>query len=122
MDLPGYGFAKVSKTMRQDWGKMAEDYLANRESLALCIQLVDSRHKPTALDLQLHEWLVFHDTNHIFVATKSDKLSSNELSKQIRLIKSEMKGTKVLVYSSKTGKGRDEVWSAIIGATEQMTA
>lgn len=122
VDLPGYGFAKVSKTMRQDWGKMAEDYLANRDSLALCIQLVDSRHKPTALDLQLHEWLVFHDTNHIVVATKSDKLSSNELSKQVRLIKSEMKGTKVLVYSSKTGKGRDEVWSAIIGATEQMTA
>jgi GTP-binding protein len=122
VDLPGYGFAKVSKTMRQDWGKMAEDYLANRETLALCIQLVDSRHKPTTLDLQLHEWLVFHETNCVIAATKSDKLSSNELTKQIRLIEGEMKGTKVIVYSSKSGKGRYELWSVIAGAMEQMTA
>src|SRR5258708_23008402 len=59
VDLPGYGYAKVSKTMRADWGKMAEEYLAEREELALCIQLIDSRHKPTALDIQLNEWLIF---------------------------------------------------------------
>src|SRR5258708_31131249 len=58
-DLPGYGYAKVSKTVRSDWGKMAEEYLAEREELALCIQLIDSRHKPTALDIQLNEWLIF---------------------------------------------------------------
>ena len=116
VDLPGYGFAKVSKTMRAGWGKMAEEYLSGREELALCIQLVDSRHKPSQLDLQLHEWLVFNEKKHIVVATKSDKLSSNELGKQIRLIEAEMSGSKVVPYSSQTGKGRDAVWSEIIAA------
>src|SRR5687767_15255983 len=79
VDLPGYGFAKVSKSMRADWGKMAEEYLSNRQELALCIQLVDSRHKPSRLDIQLYEWLVFNQKPFIIVATKSDKLSSNVL-------------------------------------------
>jgi len=114
VDLPGYGFAKVSKTMRADWGKMAEDYLSGREELALCIQLVDSRHEPSRLDLQLHEWLIFNEKKHIVVATKSDKLSANELGKQLRLIEQEMPGSKVIPYSSQTGKGRDKVWSQII--------
>ncbi len=115
-DLPGYGFAKVSKTMRADWGRMAENYLSERETLALCIQLVDSRHEPSKLDLQLHEWLVFHEKKHVVVATKSDKLSANELSKQLRLIRKEMPGSKVIEYSARTGKGRDQVWSEIIAA------
>ena len=113
VDLPGYGYAKVSKSMKEDWGKMAGDYLADREELALCIQLVDSRHKPSKLDLQLHEWLVFNQKNHIVVATKSDKLSSNDLRKQLRLIEKEMAGSKVISYSSQTGKGRDLVWAEI---------
>jgi GTP-binding protein len=116
VDLPGYGFAKVSKSMRADWGKMAQEYLSDREELALCIQLVDSRHKPSPLDLQLHEWLVFNEKEHVVVATKSDKLSANELAKQIRLIEAEMPGSRVIPYSSQTGKGRDAVWSAIATA------
>ena len=116
VDLPGYGFAKVSKSMRSDWGKMAEDYLSERDELALSIQLIDSRHKPSQLDMQLHEWLEFNQKNYIIVATKSDKLSSNELTKQVRLIESEMVETKVIPYSSQTGKGRDAVWSAIASA------
>jgi GTP-binding protein len=116
VDLPGYGFAKVSKSMRADWGKMAQEYLSDREELALCIQLVDSRHKPSPLDLQLHEWLVFNEKEHVIVATKSDKLSSNELNKQIRLIEAEMPGSRVIPYSSQTGKGRDAVWSEIAAA------
>lgn len=116
VDLPGYGFAKVSKSMRADWGKMAEEYLSDRERLSLCIQLVDSRHKPSQLDLQLHEWLVFNKKQHIVVATKCDKLSSNELSKQIRVIEAEMSGSKIIPYSSQSGKGRDAVWSEIVAA------
>ena len=118
-DLPGYGFAKVSKSMRSDWGKMAEEYLSEREELLLSIQLVDSRHKPSQLDLQLNEWLVFNDRNHIVVATKSDKLSSNELSKQIRVIEKEMPKSKVIPYSSQTGKGRDAIWAEIGRITGQ---
>ncbi len=114
VDLPGYGFAKVSKSMRADWGKMAEEYLSDRDELALSIQLVDSRHKPSQLDLQLHEWLVFNQKKHIVVATKSDKLSSNELTKQMRVIGEEMPSSKVIAYSSQTGKGREAIWSEVI--------
>ena len=113
VDLPGYGYAKVSKSMKEDWGRMAGDYLGEREELRLCIQLVDSRHKPSKLDLQLHEWLVVNQKNHIVVATKSDKLSSNELRKQMGLIETEMSESRVISYSSQTGKGRDLVWSEI---------
>lgn len=95
---------------------MAEEYLSDRQELALCIQLIDSRHEPTKLDLQLYEWLNVNQKNYIIVATKSDKLSSNELAKQIRLIESEMSGSKVIPYSSQTGKGRDAVWTAITAA------
>lgn len=116
VDLPGYGFAKVSKSMRADWGKMAEEYLSDRDELALSIQLVDSRHAPSKLDLQLHEWLVFNEKKHIVVATKSDKLSANELARQMRLIESELPGTRVIPYSAQTGKGRDLVWSEIVAA------
>ena len=117
MDLPGYGFAKVSKAMRAGWGVMAEDYLSERPELALCIQLIDSRHGPTNLDLQLNEWLVFHEREHLVVATKADKLSANELNKQLRRIEEGLAGSKVLPYSSQTGKGRDAVWAAIEHAT-----
>jgi len=113
VDLPGYGFAKVSKSMRADWGKMAEQYLAEREQLRLSIQLVDARHKPTSLDTQLHEWLVYNEKPHIVVATKADKLSNNELQKQMKLIGNTLTGSKIMAYSSETGKGRDQLWAEI---------
>jgi GTP-binding protein len=112
-DLPGYGYARVSKSMRKDWGKMAEEYLANRRELVLFIQLVDSRHKPSELDLDLNEWLRFHDKNAIVVATKSDKLSNNELTKHLRDIEHEMPASRIIAYSSNSGRGRDIVWSEI---------
>lgn len=119
VDLPGYGFAKVSKAMRAGWGAMAEDYLSQRDELALCIQLIDARHDPTNLDLQLNEWLLFHGRKHLVVATKSDKLSANELNKQLRKIEKDVARSTVLPYSSQTGKGRDAVWAAIEGAMEE---
>lgn len=113
VDLPGYGYAKVSKTMRRDWGKMAENYLAKRRELMLFIQLVDSRHKPTELDQNLYEWLLFHGKNSIVVATKADKLSSNQLPKNIKIIENALPAAKVITFSARTGKGRDAVWSEI---------
>jgi len=112
-DLPGYGFARVSKQMRAGWGKMAEEYLADRAELALAIQLVDSRHTPTSLDIQLHEWLVFNDKNHIIVATKSDKLSSNQLQKSLREIGKTLPGSTIVPFSAVTGKGKDVLWNQI---------
>lgn len=115
-DLPGYGYAKVSKSMRSDWGHMAEEYLADREQLALCVQLIDSRHEPTPLDLQLNEWLEHHSKPHLIVATKADKLSNNELSKSLRQASKLLPGANLIAYSSTSGRGRDQVWSEIAGA------
>jgi GTP-binding protein len=112
-DLPGYGYAKVSKAMRLDWGKMAEEYLALRPQLVLSIQLIDSRHAPTELDMQLQEWLVFHEKPRLVIATKSDKLSKNELHKNLQVIRKSMPLSKVIAYSSSKGHGRDEIWHEI---------
>ncbi len=113
VDLPGYGYAKVSKSMRSEWGKMAEEYLADRDELVLSIHLVDSRHEPTTLDMQLHEWLVTNQKPHIVVATKADKLSKRDLQKSIKILRSKMSESLVIPYSSATGDGRDELWTLI---------
>lgn len=119
VDLPGYGYAKVSKTIRASWGTMAESYLRDREQLVLCIQLIDSRHKPTDLDLQLNEWLVHHEKPHIVVATKSDKLSSNQLRNQFTAIEKALPNSQAMPYSSQTGKGREALLSVIDNALKK---
>ncbi len=113
VDLPGYGYARVSKSMRSDWGKMAEEYLSDRDELVLSIHLVDSRHEPTELDMQLHEWLVTNEKPHIVVATKADKLSKRDLQKSLKLLKSKMSESLVIPYSATTGEGRDQLWGLI---------
>ncbi|MCY7377605.1 MAG: ribosome biogenesis GTP-binding protein YihA/YsxC, partial [Pyrinomonadaceae bacterium] len=118
-DLPGYGYAKVSKTMRSEWGKMAEEYLAQRQELVLSIQLVDSRHPPTPLDKQLNEWLIYHQKNHLVVATKADKLSSNKLKTSLQEIEKALPESKIIPYSAPTGKGREELWREIGNSLEK---
>lgn len=115
-DLPGYGYAKVSKTMRSDWGKMAEEYLSDRQELVLCIQLIDSRHAPTPLDIQLNDWLRHHEKPFIVVATKADKSSKTELAKSLKLAKSVLPDSRILTYSATKAHGRDEVWGEITNA------
>jgi GTP-binding protein len=113
VDLPGYGYAKVSKATRADWGRIAEDYLLNRRELALSVQLIDSRHAPTGLDRELFDWLDFNGKNRIVAATKADKLSNNQLLKQLRDAKEVFSGTDVVACSVQTGKGREELWQHI---------
>lgn len=113
VDLPGYGYAKVSKSMREDWGKMAEEYLSDDEELKLCVQLIDSRHPPTKLDLQLNEWLNYNEKPHIVVATKSDKLTRSQLQKQVSEIARALPVSRILPFSSETGAGRDQIWAEI---------
>lgn len=120
VDLPGYGYAKVSKTMRADWGVMAEEYLSEREELKLSIQLIDARHKPTKLDDQLNEWLVFNQKNHIVVATKADKLSTNSLNKSLKEIRATFRKSKIIAYSSTSGLGKDAVWQEINDSLEKV--
>ena len=113
VDLPGYGYAKVSKAMRQDWGKMAEDYLLKRGELVLFVQLIDSRHKPSPLDLDLSEWLEYHEKPTLIAATKTDKMSNNQLKKAMNEIENALPERNIVEYSAETGKGRDTVWREI---------
>ncbi len=119
VDLPGYGYAKVSKTMRADWGVMAEEYLSERDELKLSIQLIDSRHEPTKLDKQLNEWLIFNQKKHIVVATKADKLSTNNLNKSMKVIKTVFRKSRIIAYSSEKGLGKDAVWQEIQASLEK---
>jgi GTP-binding protein len=116
VDLPGFGYAKVPKNIKSTWGEMATSYLAKRSQLVLSIQIVDSRHEPTKLDLQLHEWLQHNEKPLLTVATKSDKLSNNELRKNLERIARMLNDDSVVAYSAKTGRGRDEIWRAITNA------
>src|SRR5829696_5292882 len=83
VDFPGFGYARVPREIKSSWGEMATSYLAKRRQLVLSIHIVDSRHEPTKQDLQLHEWLEESSKPQLVVATKSDKLSNNELRKNL---------------------------------------
>jgi len=112
VDLPGYGYAKVSKTEKASWGNTIETYLSGRSELKRVVLLVDSRHKPTADDIQMHEWIKFYGYDEVIIATKSDKLSNNELRKKEKDIRDTLKLTKedtLYFFSSVNKKGRDEL-------------
>lgn len=112
VDLPGYGYAKVSKKEQASWGKTIEMYLTDREELKRVILLVDSRHKPTKDDLLMYEWVKHFGIEAIIVATKSDKLSNNDLRKSEKIIKDTLgltKEDKFYFFSSLNKKGKDEL-------------
>jgi GTP-binding protein len=113
VDLPGFGYARVPKAIKSSWGEMVTSYLAMREQLVLSIHIVDSRHEPTKLDLQLHEWLEHSSKPRLIVATKSDKLSNNELKESVGRVNRVFNKDRVVAFSARTGRGRDEVWRAI---------
>ena len=112
VDLPGYGYAKVSKSEKASWGNIIETYLSGRSELKRVVLLVDSRHKPTADDIQMHEWIKFYGYDEVIIATKSDKLSNNELRKSEKVIRDTLKLTKedtLYFFSSVNKKGKDEL-------------
>ena len=87
VDLPGYGFAKISRSESEKWGEIEESYLEHREGLIKVVQLVDIRHKPSAQDVQMYDYLKYYGLDGIVAATKADKISSNERAKNIREIR-----------------------------------
>ncbi|HSN65938.1 MAG TPA: ribosome biogenesis GTP-binding protein YihA/YsxC, partial [Fusibacter sp.] len=91
VDLPGYGFAKVSKEKKANWGNIIDTYLNNRETLIEVFQLVDIRHKPSNEDKEMYTWIKGCGFNGIVLATKSDKLTKNQVSQQIKMIRDELK-------------------------------
>jgi GTP-binding protein len=119
VDLPGYGYAKVSKTEKASWGNTIETYLNNREQLKRVVLLVDSRHKPTADDIQMHEWIKFYGYDEVVIATKSDKLSNNELRKSEKVIRETLNLSnedKLYFFSSVNKKGKDELIDNLFGS------
>lgn len=116
VDLPGYGYAQRSKSETEKWGKMMEDYLANREPLVQTILLVDSRHKPTKDDITMANWIRHYHDNLIVVATKMDKLKKREIEPNLALIWEtlEMGEDDILVpFSTKDDEGKYTVWDMI---------
>ena len=91
VDLPGYGYAKVSKSMSQEWGGMIEKYLESRQNLLKVVQLVDIRHEPSKQDVEMYEYLRYYGLDGIVVATKADKVSKNQIPKQIKQIRKTLK-------------------------------
>lgn len=116
VDLPGYGFAKVSKAEREKWGKMIEKYLSSREQLRGVIQLLDIRHPPSDNDILMKEWLVHHELPILLVATKADKVSRNEKQKNIAVIKKTLQLSQeqsLIPFSAQSGEGVEEVKAAL---------
>jgi GTP-binding protein len=116
-DLPGYGYAKISREISQDWARFVDPYLQERESLALCLALIDSNIPPQASDRQLLDFLAASGRNHIIVATKCDRLSANRLRQSLEELKREHEGVPILPFSAKTGAGKEELWRQIRLAT-----
>ena len=113
VDLPGYGYAKVSQDTVKKWGKMIDGYLHQSKVLRLVFLLVDIRHKPNQNDIQMYEWCVNYGFNPIIIATKSDKIKRSQLQKQIKQIKDALQvvdGTPVIPFSALNKSGRDEIW------------
>lgn len=116
VDLPGYGYAKVSQETVAKWGKMIDNYLENSKVLRLVFLLVDIRHKPNQNDIQMYEWCVNYGFNPIVIATKSDKIKRSQKAKLIKEIKNTLnvvEGTPVIPFSSLTKEGRDDIWEYI---------
>ena len=120
-DLPGYGFAKVPAPVRNRWKKMIESYLLKRKSLVAVVLIVDVRRNPSPLDIDLQRWLHACGVEYIMVATKADKLSQSEINKQVREINGTFFGERegdAILYSSKSGRGKKELWSRILSRVE----
>ena len=114
VDLPGYGYAKVSMEIREKWGKMIERYLRKSDVLAAIFLLIDIRHEPSANDKLMYDWIVNNGYNPIIIATKLDKLKRSQVQKNIKAIKDGLKlrpGSKIIPFSAETKQGKDEIWA-----------
>ncbi len=120
VDVPGYGYAKVSKKQRADFGRMIESYLTQRPQLKGVIMLVDGRHAPTDDDIQMYQWLAYYQLPVLVVATKMDKVKGSRFTQTTKLVQNSLnldKVTPLVLFSAKTKRGKDQVWQWI----EQQT-
>lgn len=116
VDLPGYGYAKVSQEIRAKWGKMIEKYLHTSNQLKLVFLLVDIRHEPGENDVIMYDWIVANGYQPVIIATKLDKIKRSQVGKCVKAIKDKLKVSKdtiVIPFSAETKQGRDEIWNLI---------
>lgn len=116
VDFPGYGYARVSKTEREQWGKMIESFLQTREPLKLVLLVIDIRHAPSKDDQMMYDWLKHYEIPICIVATKADKIPKSKWDKHIKLVRETLGASTsdpFILFSSETGKGREELWAAI---------
>jgi GTP-binding protein len=116
VDVPGYGFAKVSKTEREAWGKMIETYITSREQLRAVVLIVDLRHAPTNDDVMMYDFLKHHELPCIVIATKADKIPKGKWQKHLKVTRETLNMDKeddLIMFSSETGLGKDKAWDAI---------
>lgn len=116
VDLPGYGFARVSKEESARWGRMIEKYLHTSQDLKAVFLLVDIRHAPGANDKMMYQWIVDSGFKPIIIATKLDKIKRSQVQKQLKLIRTTLEvlpDTRMIPFSSQTKQGRDEIWAVI---------
>ena len=112
VDLPGYGYAKVSATEREKWGKMIERYLHTSEQLKLVFLLIDIRHEPSANDVMMYDWICENGFMPVIIATKSDKIKRSQLQKNLKIIKDKLgmkKEDTMFTFSALSKQGRDEI-------------
>ena len=113
VDLPGYGYAKVSEQEKIQWGQLIERYLHGSKQLKAVFLLIDIRHDPSANDKMMYDWIVAQGYNPIIIATKLDKITRSQIQKQVKAIKEGLKlqpGTVVIPFSAETKQGREEIW------------
>ena len=116
VDLPGYGYAKVSQEIKAKWGKMIEKYLNSSKQLKLVFLLVDIRHEPNANDKQMYEWVRNAGLEPVVIATKADKINRSQLQKQLKIVKQGLeldKETVLVPFSSVTKAGVEDIWRLI---------
>ncbi len=116
VDLPGYGYAQVSKKEQAKWGRIIEEYLSTRENLKDIILLVDIRHEPTELDVMMYNWIKSYNYRGLVVATKADKISKGRFQKHIKIIKDKLgvdKPELIVPYSAVTKLNKDKLWTLI---------
>ena len=121
VDLPGYGYAKVSQEAKEQWGKMIERYLHTSKQLQYVFLLIDIRHEPSANDRMMYEWIVSNGFAPIIIATKLDKIKRSQRDKQLKLVRTGLgvlPGTKIIPFSAETKEGREEIWDLICAEPE----
>ena len=121
-DLPGYGYAKISREISEDWARFVNPYVQERPTLALCLALIDANIPAQASDQQLLEFLAARQRPHLIVATKCDRMSGNGLAQAMRRIAQEYSGVEAIAFSAKTGAGKDELWGRIRTAAEAFSS